>query len=47
MTMEGSLMFVVWEKLKRLQGVMRALNKTVLSLKKDILKAREDFDLAQ
>lgn len=44
---DGSPMYVAWEKLKRLQRVMRNLNKPLTTLKKDILKAREDLDMVQ
>ncbi|XP_058761003.1 uncharacterized protein LOC131634365 [Vicia villosa] len=40
-------MYVVWEKLKRLQKVMRILNRPVNSLNQDILKTREELNNAQ
>lgn len=39
----GSPMYIVWEKLKRMQAVMRALNKPLTTLNHDILKAREEL----
>lgn len=40
----GRPMYVVWEKLKRLPGVMRTMNKPMITLKQNIIKAREELE---
>lgn len=43
---KGSPMYVIWKRLKRLQPLMRTLNKPLTTLKQDIVKAREKLDKA-
>ncbi|KAF1880054.1 hypothetical protein Lal_00022183 [Lupinus albus] len=44
---KGRPMYVMWEKLKRLQGVLRNLSKPITNVKQNITKARHNLLMAQ
>ncbi|KAI5424701.1 hypothetical protein KIW84_030764 [Lathyrus oleraceus] len=44
---KGRPMYVMWEKLKRLQGIMRTLSKPLQHLKKNILETRNALHKVQ
>lgn len=43
----GSLMMVLWKKLKRLQTNLRRFGRPLTQLKQDVVKAKEDLMQAQ
>lgn len=45
--LEGNVMYVVWQKLRRLQPVIKERSKPLNGIKKQIDKAREDLSKAQ